>query len=76
MSQIRVQTKVLPGGRIEVVDPSLPVGQTVDLVVTIRSLESDVDPVAFLDSLPDPGHTPEKWAEIEAAFQRERDSWD
>lgn len=76
MSQIRIHTKVLPGGRIELVDPSLPVGQTVELVVTIHEPAGSIDPVAFLDSLPDPGHTPEKWAEIEAAFQRERDSWD
>lgn len=76
MSVIRVQTVVLPGGRIEVVDPKLPVGQVVELVVTVASPNGDVDPLEFLDSLPDSGHSPEKWAEIENALQRERDSWE
>ena len=75
---VKVQTTVLPGNRIEVTDPALIVGQPVEVIVLVEeaTAPSRVSMLEFVDSLPERHHTPEEWAQIEADFQAERDSWD
>ncbi len=31
---LRIRTTVLPGGRVEIADPGLPVGETVEVVIS------------------------------------------
>jgi hypothetical protein len=73
---IRVQATVLPGGRIEVIDPKLPVGRAVEVVVSVPEAAPPRDILAFLDSLPPSTRTPEEWAERERQIQEEKDSWE
>ena len=87
---LRVQTRVLPGGRIDFVSPHLVEGQAVEVDVRLpaepsaaptkpqsaRAEAEKFDLMAWLDSLPADRRTPEEWAGWEREFQQERDSWD
>jgi hypothetical protein len=71
---------VLPGGRIEVIDPELPENADVEVIVMFPE-ETEAprpfkDVVEFLDSLTPVQRTPEEWAQVEREFQEERSSWD
>ena len=69
-----VRTTVLPGGKIEIVDQGLPVGESVDVVVSQSSSNgrSAVDILAEA-----PGHRLFKTAEEVASYLKdERESWD
>ena len=72
---LHLKTTVLPGGKIEIVDQSLPVGESVDVVVS-QSPESAGR--SALDILAEaPGHLLFKPAEDVASYlKEERDSWD
>ena len=72
---LQLKTTVLPGGKIEIVNQSLPVGESVDVVVT-QSPESAGR--SALDILAEaPGHLLFKSAEEVASYlKEERDSWD
>ena len=72
---LHVRTTVLPGGKVEIVDQELPVGESVDVVVS-QSLalerRSAVDILAEA-----PGHRLFKTAEDVASYLKdERESWD
>ena len=73
--RLHLKTTVLPGGRIEIVDQSLPVGESVDVVV---SQPLDSAGRSALDILAEaPGHLLFKTAEDVALYlKEERDSWD
>ena len=76
-SDIHVTTRVLPGGKIEVLIPQLKEGEEVDVVVSpARPQRGGKSLLEFLDSLPDPRHSAEKWQQIERDLQEDRDSWD
>ncbi|NOS99907.1 MAG: hypothetical protein HOP29_04710 [Phycisphaerales bacterium] len=72
----RIQTTVQAGGRIEVMAPDLPVGESVE--VTIQSLENSSTRRSVLDILAEcPGGVLFKTAdEVDAYIREERDSWD
>ena len=72
---LHLKTTVLPGGRIEIVDQGLPVGESVDVVV---SQSPEAAGRSALDILAEaPGHLLFKTAEEVAAYlKEERDSWD
>ena len=72
---LHITTKVLPGGRIEIVDQKLPVGESVDVVV-LHSLASKQR--SALEILKEaPGQRLFKTAEqVEAYLKDERASWD
>lgn len=74
-TSLHVKTTVLPGGRIEIVDRTLPVGETVDVVVS-QSPESEGR--SALDILAEaPGHLLFKTAdEVASYLEEERNSWD
>ena len=71
---LHLKTRVLAGGRIEIVDPELPVGEAVD--VTVRH-PSEVPKRSAVDILEEaPGQrlfkTP---ADVESYLDDERASW-
>lgn len=72
---LHLKTTVLPGGKIEIVDQSLPVGESVDVVV---SQSADSEGRSAVDILAEaPGHLMFKTAEEVSSFLKdERDSWD
>lgn len=76
LSARKIQTTVQPGGRIEVVDPELPVGQPVEVI--ILSSNGTRRKRSALDILAEsPGHRLFKTAEeVDAYIREERDSWD
>ena len=71
---LHLKTTVLPGGRIEIVDQELPVGESVDVVVR-RSPESPRR--SAVDILAEaPGQRVFKTAEeVESYLKDERESW-
>lgn len=79
---IRTTATVQPGGKIELTDPTLPVGEIVQVVVTvpeaapIQTWPPGMNILEWLDSLPPSTRTPEEWAEREREIQAEKDSWD
>ena len=72
---IHFTTTVLPGGRIEIVDKRLPVGESVNVVV-LRSTRAEQR--SALDILKEaPGQRFFKTAEeVESYLKNERTSWD
>lgn len=72
-----ITTQVLPGQKIEIQDPDLPVGETVDVFVVV-SEEDKKEPLAILDFIDQlPGQRQFKTAaEVEQYLREERDSWD
>ena len=68
-------TKVLPGGRIEIVDQKLPVGESVEVVV-LHSLGSEqLSAVDILKGAPG-RHLFKSAEEVESYLKDERASWD
>jgi hypothetical protein len=77
---IRVQTTVLPGGKVEVDVPGATAGQSVEVTVTVPDpVPADKPPMGIYDLImsfkPGP-RSAESWEEIERQFQEERNSWD
>lgn len=72
---LHLKTTVLPGGKIEIIDQSLPVGQSVDVVVSHPPEPAGRSAVDILAEAP--GHLLFKTAEDVASYLKdERDSWD
>ena len=72
---LHLKTKVLPGGKIEIVDKELPVGESVNVTVTHSSTSSQRSAVDILEKAP--GHRLFKTAEdVESYLKNERASWD
>ena len=72
---IHITTTVLPGGRIEIVDKKLPVGESANVVV-LRSTRAEQR--SALDILKEaPGQRLFKTVEeVESYLKNERTSWD
>ncbi len=77
---VRVRTKVLPGNRIEISDPNLPEGASVEVVVA-HSPEPEgkrINLYEWLRARP-PQPKPRgavSWEEYEQLIQQERDAWE
>ena len=75
---LRIETTILPGHRLEISDPGLPEGTTVQVIVLLP--ESPVPPkrsmLEFLNSLPPGPHLFETPADADRFLQEERDSWE
>ena len=70
-----LRTTVQPGGKIEIVDQTLPVGQSVDVVVSQSPESAGRSAIDILTEAP--GHLLFKTAEEVASYlKEERDSWD
>lgn len=73
---IRVQTTVLPGGRVEIASAELLVGQPVEVTITVPTPAVKIGIYDFLQSLPPSSRSAEEWEQFEREFQEERNSWD
>ena len=76
MSTLRIKTRILPGGRIEVQDPGLIEGQE----VTVRIVVDDEAPrqkKSFLENLGDykGGQLFKTAEEVDRYIKEERESW-
>ncbi len=71
---LHVRTTVLPGGKIEIVDQELPVGESVDVVVSQSSASERRSVVDILAEAP--GHLVFKTAEDVAVYlAEEKEAW-
>lgn len=71
---LHVRTTVLPGGKIEIVDNELPVGEPVDVVVSQSPASERRSIVDILDEAP--GHLAFKSAaDVAAYLAEEKDAW-
>ncbi len=72
---LHARTTILPGGKIEIVDPELPVGEAVSVVVLHSSGSVRRSAVDLLNEAP--GQRLFKTAEdVEAYLKDERAAWD
>ena len=69
------KTTVLPGGKVEIVSPELPEGQTVDVVVVYESNASDRSVMDILNSGPE-RRLFQTADEVRAYLAQEKASWD
>ena len=72
---LRIRTKVLPGGRIEIVDRRLAAGETVDVVVSRAPAPEGRSVADILEEAP--GHRLFGAAkQVDDYIREERASWD
>lgn len=72
---LHIRTKVQPGGKVEIVDQNLPVGEDVDVVVSPAPAKIRRSAVDILNEAP--GGLVFKTAEDVAAYLREeKEAWD
>ncbi len=73
--ELRRRATVMPGGRIELSDPELPVGHSVEVVVLHDSAEKGPSILQIINGGPKERlfTTPE---DVEAYLQEEKASWD
>ena len=71
---LHIRTTVLPGGKIEIVDQGLPVGESVDVVVSQPSASERRSVVDILEEAP--GHLVfNTAAEVRAYLAEEKEAW-
>ena len=71
---LHLRTTVLPGGKIEIVDQGLPVGESVDVVVSQPSASERRSVVDILEEAP--GHLVfASAADVAAYLAEEKDAW-
>ena len=71
---LHVRTTVLPGGKIEIVDRELPVGESVDVVVSRSAASERRSAVDILDEAP--GHLVFKTAaDVADYLAEEKKAW-
>ena len=71
---LRIRARVQPGGRIEIVDEGLPVGESVDVVVSQPPVSERRSIVDILDEAP--GHLVfTSAADVAAYLAEEKDAW-
>jgi hypothetical protein len=76
---VRMTTTVLPGHKIEITAPELPVGGLVEVMVTVSaSTPSATEGKGILDFINSSPFrkTVEEWEQFERDFQEEKNSWD
>ena len=72
---LHLKTTVLPGGKIEIVDKELPVGESVNVVVTHSSTSAQQSAVDILAEAP--GHRLFRNADdVKSYLKDERESWE
>jgi hypothetical protein len=75
MSELRTQTTVLPGHRIEIAAPEIPEGTRVEVIIVPTTTSTSQSALDIIQSLH--GHrlfqTPEQ---VKHYLQEERDAWD
>ena len=71
---LHVRTTVLPGGKVEIVDQNLPVGEDVDVVVTHSPASEWRSAVDILAEAPG-GLVFKTAADVAAYLKEEKESW-
>jgi len=74
---IHLKTKVLPGNRVEIVDPSLPEGATVEVIVLAPNTQARISLYDWLLAEP-PADAPRAvatWEQYDQLLEQERNSW-
>ena len=71
---LHIRTTVLPGGKIEIVDRELPVGESVDVVVSQSSASERRSAVDILAEAPG-GLAFRTAADVVAYLKEEKESW-
>ena len=71
---LHVRTTVLPGGKVEIVDQNLPVGEDVDVVVTQSPASEWRSAVDILAEAPG-GLVFKTAADVAAYLKEEKESW-
>ena len=71
---LHVRTTVLPGGKVEIVDQNLPVGEDVDVVVTQSPASEWRSAVDILAEAPG-GRVFKTAADVAAYLKEEKESW-
>ena len=71
---LHVRTKVLPGGKIEIMDQELTVGESVDVVVSPASPTARRSVVDILNEAPG-GLVFKTAADVAAYLKEEKESW-
>jgi len=77
---LRLETTVLPGHRLEISNPELPDGETVEVTVVVPAQPTirRMSMLEFLATLP-PGPSPRcypTWEEYERHLQEEKNAWE
>ncbi len=74
---LRLTSTVQPGGRVEVSNPQLPAGKSVEIIVLFTQ-EAQVVRRSIVDVLAEaPGHLAFQTAEeVDAYIREERDAWE
>ena len=71
---LHIRTTVLPGGKVEIVDQDLPVGEAVDVVVSPASPMARRSAVDILNEAPG-GLVFKTAADVAAYLKEEKESW-
>ena len=72
---LHIRTTVLPGGKVEIVNPGLPVGETVDVIISPSPASNGRSAVDILAEAP--GCRLFKTADDVASYLKdERESWE
>jgi hypothetical protein len=72
---VSIRTKVLHGGRVEVIAPGFAEGDLVDVLVRQQTAGEGRRPMLdLIGSVPT--KTAAEWEELERALREERDAWD
>jgi hypothetical protein len=77
-NELRLETTVLPGHRLEVTAPELPEGARVEVIVLLRGKPGAqfASALEFLESLPPGPRAFKTWGEYERHLQEEKDAWE
>lgn len=74
---LKLATTIQPGGRIEILDSQLPVGEAVDVIVLLREASGTVRRSIVEVLAEAPGHLGFQDAEaVDAYIREERDAWE
>ncbi len=75
-SALRMETTVLPGHRLEISAPELPVGAKVEVIVVLPERPQRMSMLEFVKSLPPGPRAFPTWEEYEKHLQEEKDAWE
>ena len=71
---LHIRTTVLPGGKVEIIDQNLPVGEDVDVVVSPASAVERRSAVDILNEAPG-GLVFKTAGDVAAYLKEEKESW-
>lgn len=78
MNAARIETTVLPGHRLEISVPEMPVGAKVEVIVVLPETPRArrMSMLEFLESLPPGPRAFPTWEEYERHLREEKDAWE